>query len=104
MRNRLVIGFLVFFGFLFSVQAQVFDSRSLILEDTTDHNNFSSPYHTTYTFFYNLNEPNYNPEIAAKALNMQGSEGQDAAALAVKLKQVFDGESRRSLEVFFGHC
>tara|TARA_R110001592_G_scaffold101302_1_gene286663 strand:- start:78037 stop:79542 length:1506 start_codon:yes stop_codon:yes gene_type:complete len=39
-----------------------------------------------------LNEPHYNPEIAGKALNMSGSEGQDAAALAVKLKQIFDGK------------
>jgi len=74
------------------LQAQVFNSGSMVLEDTTDHNNFSSPYHTVYTFFYNLNEPNFNPDLAAKALNMSGSEGEDAGALAVKLKQVFDGK------------
>ncbi|GAB3018868.1 hypothetical protein GCM10027284_42540 [Cyclobacterium sediminis] len=92
MRNIIGIFFFIFLGFVSSLQAQVFNSGSLVLQDTTDHNNFSSPYHTTYTFFYNLNEPNFNPEIAAKALDMEGSEGQDAAALAVKLKQIFDGK------------
>ncbi|SHM54451.1 MscS family membrane protein [Cyclobacterium lianum] len=59
--------------------------------DTADHENFSSPYHTTFTFFYNLNEADYNPSIAAEALNMEGSQGQNAEALAVMLKQIFDG-------------
>jgi len=83
---------LIFSGMVLPLQAQVFNSGSMVLEDTTDHNNFSSPYHTVYTFFYNLNEPNFNPDLAAKALNMSGSEGEDAGALAVKLKQVFDGK------------
>jgi len=83
---------LIFSGMVSPLQAQVFNSGSMVLEDTTDHNNFSSPYHTVYTFFYNLNEPNFNPDLAAKALNMSGSEGEDAASLAVKLKQVFDGK------------
>lgn len=83
---------MIFSGMVSPLQAQIFNSGSMVLEDTTDHNNFSSPYHTVYTFFYNLNEPNFNPEVAAKALNMSGSEGEDAGALAVKLKQVFDGK------------
>lgn len=83
---------MIFSGMVLPLQAQVFNSGSMVLEDTTDHNNFSSPYHTVYTFFYNLNEPNFNPDLAAKALNMSGSEGEDAGALAVKLKQVFDGK------------
>ncbi|MFO7825773.1 MAG: mechanosensitive ion channel family protein [Cyclobacterium sp.] len=73
------------------VSGQVLDSGYATSLDTADHENFSSPYHTTYTFFYNLNEQDYNPSIAAGALNMAGSEGQNAEALAVMLKQVFDG-------------
>lgn len=71
--------------------AQVFDTGSTYLPDTTDNHDYSTPYHTTYTFFYHLNEQNFDPSIAAEALNMEGSEGQNAEALAVKLKQVFDG-------------
>lgn len=92
MRSTILVGLLIFWGAMYSTEAQVFNSENLVLEDTTDHNNFSSPYHTVYTFFYNLNEPNFNPEIAARALNMTGSEGKDEASLAVKLKQVFDGK------------
>ncbi|MDN3687092.1 mechanosensitive ion channel family protein [Cyclobacterium jeungdonense] len=70
---------------------QVFDSEISYLPDTTDIHDYSTPYHTTYTFFYHLNEQNFDPSIAAEALNMDGSEGQNAEALAVMLKQVFDG-------------
>ncbi|WP_162419050.1 mechanosensitive ion channel family protein [Cyclobacterium roseum] len=70
---------------------QVFDADISYLPDTTDNHDFGTPYHTTYTFFYHLNEQNFDPSISAEALNMEGSEGQNPEALAVMLKQVFDG-------------
>jgi MscS family membrane protein len=93
--KRINLGIVCFFNiFLVSViaHAQVFDSTTDILLDTADHHNFSSPYHTTYTFFYNLDEQTYAPSVSAGALNMTGSEGRNAQALAIKLKQVFDGK------------
>ncbi|MEX2511682.1 MAG: mechanosensitive ion channel family protein [Cyclobacteriaceae bacterium] len=84
--------FLFFFAFTTQVQGQDLGYSDNFLLDTTDHQNFSSPYHTTYTFFYNLNEQNYDPTTAAKALNLTGSKGRNAEALAIKLKQVFDGK------------
>lgn len=85
--------FLIVVLILFAQAAngQLLDTGNSMALDTADHNNFSSPYHTTYTFFYNLNEEAYNPSIAAEALNMEASQGQNAEALAVMLKQIFDG-------------
>jgi len=36
--------------------------------------NLSSPYHTTLSFFYNLEEGYYDPENAAKALDLSDIE------------------------------
>lgn len=54
--------------------------------------NLSSPYHTTLTFFYNLEEHHYQPEKAAKTLNLEGIAPNSSDELAVKLKQIFDGK------------
>jgi MscS family membrane protein len=53
--------------------------------------NLSSPYHTTLTFFYNLDRGNFFPERAAKTLDLKGV-GSDSEELAVKLKQIFEGK------------
>lgn len=54
--------------------------------------NLSSPYHTTLSFFYNLEEGHYQPENAAKTLDLSDVEDQDGQRLAVKLKQIFEGK------------
>nr|MBI1228931.1 mechanosensitive ion channel [Cytophagales bacterium] len=74
------------------VSAQVAPIPPLFSEDTSLFQNFSSPYSTTVTFFHNLQEENFQPEIAAKALDLRLVENDEAGSLAVKLKQVFDGK------------
>ncbi|MCE7056670.1 mechanosensitive ion channel family protein [Algoriphagus sp. AGSA1] len=54
--------------------------------------NLTSPYHTTLTFFYNLEEGNYKPENASKALDLSDVQSMDGQKLAVKLKQIFEGK------------
>ncbi|MEX0884453.1 MAG: mechanosensitive ion channel family protein, partial [Cyclobacteriaceae bacterium] len=89
---QFVFYLLFFFIFTPLVQGQDMGYGNNFLPDTTDNNSFGTPYHTTFTFFYNLKEQNYDPSTAAKALNLTGSEGRNAEALAIKLKQVFDGK------------
>ena len=54
--------------------------------------NLNSPYHTTLTFFYNLEEGHYEPENAAKTLDLSEIKDQNGQQLAVKLKQIFEGK------------
>jgi len=57
-----------------------------------DFHNFNTPHNSTLTFFYNLREDNYYPNIASEALNLNDNSRKDAGKLAIKLKQVFDGK------------
>lgn len=52
--------------------------------------NLSSPYHTTLSFFYNLDKNHYFPDRAARTLDRRGVEG-DPKQLAIKLQQIFEG-------------
>lgn len=54
--------------------------------------NLSSPYHTTLSFFYNLEEGHYKPENAAKTLDLSGTADQNGESLSIKLKQIFEGK------------
>jgi len=72
--------------------AQIFTDHVPIPIDPADYNNLSTPYNTTLTFFYNLQKENYRPGIASKTLNTASMPHRDAEALAVKLKQIFDGK------------
>ncbi|MDR7129359.1 MscS family membrane protein [Algoriphagus sp. 4150] len=54
--------------------------------------NLSSPYHTTLSFFYNLEEEHYQPEKAALTLDLSDRKDQDGQRLAIKLKQIFEGK------------
>ena len=85
------ISFLLFFivqlGF-----GQIFSDHAQVPIDPADYNNLSTPYNTTLTFFYNLQQDNFRPEIAAKTLDVSSMPNRDAQALALKLKQVFDGK------------
>ncbi|MEN2283844.1 mechanosensitive ion channel family protein [Algoriphagus sp. SE2] len=62
------------------------------LKEITDEVNLSSPYHTTLTFFYNLEEANFHPDKAAETLNLKGVTSQNGDNLSVKLKQIFEGK------------
>lgn len=73
------------------LQAQVILDDQLIPLEEADYHSLSTPYHTTLTFFYNLREDNYDPKAAAEALNLAGQDQTQAERLAVKLKQIFDG-------------
>ncbi len=50
-----------------------------------------SPRATVQTFLNYLQEDNFHPDIAAKTLNPQTVDGEEAEKLVVKLKQVLDG-------------
>jgi MscS family membrane protein len=54
--------------------------------------NLSSPYHTTLTFFINLEESDFLPEKAAKTLDLTGIKNPDTKLLAIQLKQIFEGK------------
>ncbi|WP_296700043.1 mechanosensitive ion channel family protein [Algoriphagus sp.] len=62
------------------------------LREITEEINLSSPYYTTLTFFYNLEEANFHPDKAAEALNLKGVKSQNGDNLSVKLKQIFEGK------------
>ena len=52
----------------------------------------SSPYHTIYTHLYYLQEENYAPEVAARTFSLENRSIEEAEDLAVRLKQILDGE------------
>ncbi len=88
----------VLFLLLFSVLFIPLDaSAQLIASDQerrelSEQVNLSSPYHTTLSFFYNLDESHYFPEKAAQTLNFQESNLTESRKLGIKLKQVFEGK------------
>jgi MscS family membrane protein len=51
----------------------------------------STPYSTTLYFFFHLEEDNFSPDKASKALEIGKNNNIDAEKLAVRLKQVFEG-------------
>jgi MscS family membrane protein len=75
-------------GNLFS---QVVLDEKLVPIDPKNYHNLNTPYTTTLTFFYNLTEDNYDPKSAAEALRLNEANRPNAEKLAVKLKQIFDG-------------
>ncbi|SMD43523.1 MscS family membrane protein [Aquiflexum balticum DSM 16537] len=75
-------------GNLFS---QVILDEKQVPIDIKNYHNLNTPYTTTLTFFYNLAEDNYDPKSAAEALRLSEANLPNAEKLAVKLKQVFDG-------------
>jgi len=54
--------------------------------------NLSSPYHTTLSFFYNLQENHFEPEKAAQTLNLKGVDREEGEKLSIKLLQIFEGK------------
>lgn len=50
-----------------------------------------TPYHTVVTHLQFLQEDNFHPEISAKTIFSEGLSEEQAIAVAIKIKQVYDG-------------
>ena len=86
----IITGLCLFHPFLSS--AQFSTTPPEFLRDSSAFDDFSTPYNTTLSFFYNLQEGKFKPSISAKALEISNMEGVNANSLAIKLKQIFDGK------------
>jgi MscS family membrane protein len=89
--NRFVIFLNLFLLIGLPAFGQIILDDQLIPLEEEDYHTLHSPYHTTLTFFYNLREDNYDPKAAAEALSLSPDNEREGERLAVKLKQVFDG-------------
>ncbi|SFU19582.1 MscS family membrane protein [Algoriphagus locisalis] len=84
--------------FLFLLTWGIKDSFAQLITDAKDvyevskSVNLNSPYHTTLSFFYNLEEGHYQPEDAAKTLDLAEVDDKNGERLAIKLKQIFEGK------------
>ncbi|SEF57515.1 MscS family membrane protein [Algoriphagus boritolerans DSM 17298 = JCM 18970] len=90
MSKRLCLVFIFFISLFQHAHPQLITDNELpssIEEDV----NLNSPYHTTLTFFYNLDRNHFFPERAAKTLDLKNTEG-DPEELAIKLQQIFEGK------------
>lgn len=76
----------------FLSSAQFSNSTPVPPTDSSAFDDYSTPHNTTLSFFHNLQEGNFKPEISAKALDVSRMADANANSLAVKLKQVFDGK------------
>lgn len=76
----------------FILFACLFYIPALFAQEATPEANLSTPYHTVYTHLYHLQEEHFHPEIAAKTFSLQNRSLEEAGELAVKLKQILDGE------------
>ncbi|MFT4859885.1 MAG: MscS family membrane protein [Algoriphagus sp.] len=85
--------FLIFLILLLSVDSfgQLITDHQQLNDDGATAN-LSSPYHTTLTFFYNLEEDHYFPEKAARTLDSKNLGDVNTKTLAVQLKQIFEGK------------
>lgn len=90
MLKRLFLVSLFLFSFFQLAYPQLITDKKELgsIEEGID---LSSPYHTTLTFFYNLDKSHFFPERAAKTLNLKNVGG-EAEELAVKLQQIFEGK------------
>lgn len=92
MMNKLKIVLLsILILFVQSAFAQLVSDDNA-LEEIDYQVNLTSPYHTTLTYFFNLEDNNYYPERAAQALNWKGMEDADQVDLTIKLQQIFEGK------------
>lgn len=60
-------------------------------QDTVTYN-LGSPYQTVYTHLANLQPDSYHPQVTGKAFDQEQITPEKAAELAIKLKQIWDGE------------
>ncbi len=78
-----------FICFLFLLSANLYAQESAISGNAV---NLSTPYHTVYTHLYHLQEEQFAPEIAATTFSHDSRSPEEAEDLAVRLKQILDGE------------
>lgn len=90
MTSRILLLSFFLFAFITGTQAQLITEEEDLVE-LSEGVNLSSPYHTTLTFFYNLEKDHFFPKRAARTLDKRGVEG-DAEDLVIKLQQVFEGK------------
>lgn len=86
--------FLLLSFFLFALLSPVYSQ--LITDSKTELQidegiNLSSPYHTTLTFFYNLDKNHFFPKRAARTLDLKDNDI-NPEELAIKLQQIFEGK------------
>lgn len=91
MFRKIFISFSLLFAISLQIQAQLIRDNTAAITDPA-RSNLSTPYHTTLTFFYNLEDSNFAPEQAAKALNLSDVSKDEGESLSIKLKQIFEGQ------------
>ncbi len=62
-------------------------------ENLPKDSDLATPRQTVYQLLANLQEDDYNPALAAKTLNLNDPESEEAQKLAVDLKRVLDGKA-----------
>lgn len=90
MTNKVFLLSFFLFAFITISKAQLITGEE-DLEQVGEGVNLSSPYHTTLTFFYNLERDHFFPKRAARTLDRRGVEG-NAEELVIKLQQIFEGK------------
>ena len=63
-----------------------------VMAQDTIYYNLGSPYHSINTHLSNLQPSNYHPIIAGKAFDQSDITSEEATKLAIKLKQIWDGQ------------
>lgn len=90
MIKKILLGFLFLFSFAKPSFSQLITDQE-DLNTVQDGINLSSPYHTTLTFFYNLDKNHFYPARAAKTLDLVNNDS-EPEELVVKLQQIFEGK------------
>ncbi|WP_111670675.1 mechanosensitive ion channel family protein [Algoriphagus litoralis] len=90
MIKKILLGFLFLFSFANPTYSQLITDQE-DLDLVQDGINLSSPYHTTLTFFYNLDKNHFYPARAAKTLDLANNDS-EPEELVVKLQQIFEGK------------
>jgi MscS family membrane protein len=91
-KNKYLIS-LIFSFLIYSSQVfgQIILDENQIPIPPDDFQNLNTPYTAALSFFYNLREDNYDPKAAAEVLKLTPGNQAEAEKLAIKLKQIFDG-------------
>jgi MscS family membrane protein len=84
----LIFSFLIYSSQVFG---QIILDENQIPIPPDDFQNLNTPYTAALSFFYNLREDNYDPKAAAEVLKLTPGNQAEAEKLAIKLKQIFDG-------------
>ncbi|MBB6325920.1 MscS family membrane protein [Algoriphagus iocasae] len=84
--------FVWFFSLITSVAFGQLITEQDDLREISEEVNLSSPYHTTLSFFHNLEETNFHPDKASKTLNLKGVDPAKGNQMSIKLKQILEGK------------